>query len=308
MKRSPFISGFTDEVSDDLDVQIRALKELGWSHIDLRTVDGKNVSGLSDDEFERVHARLCENGITIACFGSTVANWGRDARSDTELDLQELRNSIRHMHKAGVRHLRIMSYKIDGPVPLGHELESVVIANIRKITEIAADNDIVCLHENCLSWGGQSHLHSLRLLEAVDSPALRLVFDTGNPVSMLDVRGEQPYGYQNPYHFFDQVRDYVDYIHIKDAVIDNGEVRYVFPGEGDAMVGEILDSLAEHETVLPISIEPHIAVVFHDPSVTATSEDRWSTFIDYGNQFVSMATEAGISFGPEQPITGRNRL
>ncbi|MEJ2058445.1 MAG: hypothetical protein P8X39_11475 [Desulfofustis sp.] len=51
MKRSPFISGFTDEVSDDLDVQIRALKELGWSHIDLRTVDGKNVSGLSDDEF-----------------------------------------------------------------------------------------------------------------------------------------------------------------------------------------------------------------------------------------------------------------
>ena len=29
-------------------------KELGWNHIDLRTVDGKNVSTLSDDEFARM--------------------------------------------------------------------------------------------------------------------------------------------------------------------------------------------------------------------------------------------------------------
>ena len=63
----------------------------------------------------------------------------------------------------------------------------MVIGNIKKITELAEDNGVVCLHENCLSWGGQSHLHSLRLLDAVDSPALRLVFDTGNPVSMKDV-------------------------------------------------------------------------------------------------------------------------
>jgi len=298
MKSSTIISGFTDEVSDDLDVQIRALKELGWSHIDLRTVDGKNVSSLSDDEFDRVHERLASEGITIACFGSTVANWGRDARRDLELDLAELKNSIRHMHKARVRYLRIMSYKIDRPVPLGHEFESVVLDNIGKITEVAADNGIVCLHENCLSWGGQSHLHSLRLLETVDSPALRLVFDTGNPVSMQDVRGKEPYGYQNPYHFFDQVRDYVDYIHIKDAVVEDNRVRYVFPGDGEAMIGEILESLTEDETSVPISIEPHVAVVFHDPSVTATFEDRWNTFIDYGKHFVTMAGEAGISFRP----------
>jgi len=297
MSSSSIISGFTDEVSDDLDVQIRALQELGWNHIDLRTVAGKNVSSLSADEFDRVHERLLADDISIACFGSTVANWGRDASSDLALDLAELKNSIRHMHKAGVPYLRIMSYRIDKPVPLGHELESVIIANIRKITELAEDNGIICLHENCLSWGGQSHLHSLRLLEAVDSPALRLVFDTGNPVSMLDVRGKEPYGHQDPYHFFDQVRDYVDYVHIKDAVLENGAVRYVFPGEGEAMIGEILGSLKEAEQCVPISIEPHVAVVFHDPSVTASFKDRWNTFIDYGHQFVALAGKAGISFG-----------
>lgn len=296
MKRSTIISGFTDEVSDDLDVQIRALDELGWHHIDLRTVDGKNVSALSDDEFDRVYERLTEHGIEIACFGSTVANWGRDASTDLALDLEDMKNCVRHMHKAGARYLRIMSYRISEPIPLGHEMESTVIANIRKIVEIAEDSGVVCLHENCLSWGGQSHLHSLRLLEEVDSPALRLVFDTGNPVSMRDISTVEPYGWQNPCYFFDQVRDYVDYVHIKDAVLEGDEVRYVFPGRGAGMVNEILERLAGDDRVIPISIEPHVSVVFHDPTVTASFTERWNTFIDYGNQLVGLAHKAGISF------------
>ena len=293
------ISGFTDEVSDDLDVQIRALKELGWNHIDLRTVDGKNVSTLSDDEFARVHRKLEENGITIACFGSTVANWGREVNSDLERDLEELRTSIRHMQTAGVRYIRIMSYKVNEPEPLGSPMEEQVITGIRKIAEIAEDNGVVCLHENCQTWGGQSHEHCLRLLEAIDSPALRLIYDTGNPVSMKDVRGNDPYYYQDSYLFYDRVKDFVDYIHIKDAVVENDEPRYVFPGEGGGRVREILKSVAEERPGLPISIEPHVAVVFHDPSVQASFKERWSSFIDYGKQAVRVAEEAGIVFSTD---------
>ncbi len=192
MKRVSIISGFTDEVSDDLGVQIKALRELGWSHVDLRTVGGKNVSSLTDDEFDRVHEQLAEQGITIACFGSTVANWGRDAFNDFDTDLAEMKRSVRHMRRAGVRSIRIMSYRVDEPVPLGSEIESRILFNIGELVKVAEDNGVICLHENCQTWGGQSYLHSLRLLEAVDSPALRLIFDTGNPVSMKDVRGEVP--------------------------------------------------------------------------------------------------------------------
>ncbi|MGI9536400.1 MAG: sugar phosphate isomerase/epimerase family protein [Desulfocapsaceae bacterium] len=296
MNTTSIITGFADEVSDDLDVQIRAIQELGWKHIDLRTVDGKNVSSLSDDEFERAYHRLQENDIAIACFGSTVANWGREVNSDLAQDLEELRTSIRHMQSAGVRYLRIMSYKVAEPAPLGGEMESAIINGIKQIVEMAEDGGVVCLHENCLTWGGQSYLHSLRLLDAVDSPALRLVFDTGNPVSMKDVRGSDPYDYQDAYLFFEQVKEYVDYIHIKDAVVDSDGVRYVFPGQGDGRVREILKSVSETRPGLPISIEPHVSVVFHDPSIQASFEDRWNNFVEYGRQVVSMAKEAGITF------------
>ena len=299
MERTSIISGFTDEVSDDLEVQIRALKELGWRHIDLRTVNGKNVSSLSAEEFDNVHRQLEENGIKIACFGSTVANWGREVNRDLEQDLNELRTSISHMQKAGVRYLRIMSYKVDEPEPLGSPMEKDVIAGISKIVEIAEDNGVVCLHENCLTWGGQSAEHSLRLLEAVDSPALRLVFDTGNPVSMKDVSGSDPHYFQDSFLFFEQVKEFVDYLHIKDAVVENDGPRYVFPGEGGGRVKEILKSAAEERPGLPISIEPHVAVVFHDPTVQASFEERWSSFIEYGRQTVQLAEEAGIVFSSD---------
>ena len=207
-----------------------------------------------------------------------------------------LRTSIHHMQKCGVRHIRIMSYKVDEPDFLGSSMESAIIDGIKKIVEMAEDGGIICLHENCLTWGGQSYLHSLRLLEAVDSPALRLVFDTGNPVPMKDVRGNGPYQFQDPYVFYEQVEEFVDYIHIKDAVVEGDGVRYVFPGKGDGRVREILKSVSENRPGLPISIEPHVSVVFHDPSIQAPFQDRWNNFIEYGRQVVSMAEEAGIVF------------
>lgn len=296
MTASSIISGFTDEVSDDLSVQIKVLKELGWNHIDLRTVNGKNISALSDDEFDVAHEMLVENGITISCFGSTIANWSRDARNSLELDLEELNNSICHMKKADVRYIRIMSYKVDSPIGLESDFESLVVKNIREIVSIAEANGIVCLHENCETWGGQSYLHSLRLLEQINSPALKLVFDTGNPVSMQHVAGTEPFAYQDSLEFFKQVQEHVAYLHIKDAYREKNALRYTFPGKGDGKVKEILRYVSQNDMYIPISIEPHVAVVFHNPSIKAPLEERWNTFIEYGNQLVAIAEEAGIVF------------
>ena len=290
------ISGFTDEVSDDLMLQIKALKELGWGHIDLRTVNGKNVSSLSDDEFDRIYEQLTENDIEIACFGSSIANWGRSAQDSFELDLTEMKQSVRHMKKAGVQFIRIMSYKVDKPIELGSDLESVIIKNIKQIAQMAEDHGIICLHENCETWGGQSCHHSLRLLEKVNSPALKLVFDTGNPFSMKYIYGPEPYSYQDSYRFFQEVLPHIAYLHIKDGRMEDGVVRYTFPGEGSGRVKEILGYISDHDLTMPISIEPHVAVVYHDPSIKAPFQERWKNFIDYGNQLVALAEEAGITF------------
>jgi sugar phosphate isomerase/epimerase len=290
------LSGFADEVSDDLTLQIKALKTLGWRYIDLRTIGSKNVSSLNDVEFDNAHRLLAENDIEIACFGSTIANWGRDARSALDLDLLEMKNSINHMKKAGVRFIRIMSYQIDSPSRLDSDHEVLVIENLRRIVTLAEENGVVCLHENCETWGGQSCHHSLRLLEKIDSPALKLVFDTGNPVSMHYIAGEPPYAYQDSLKFFREVHDHVAYLHVKDARWIDNRLHYTFPGEGQGHVAAILRMVKQEKMDIPIAIEPHMAVVFHDPAITASAMERWQNFIDYGNQLVRMAEAAGITF------------
>lgn len=290
------ITGFTDEISDNLSLQIKALKELGWNYIDLRTVDGKNVSSLTNREFDQVHQQLTENKIQISCFASTIANWNRNAIKSFDFDMLEMKSSIRHMKKANVRFIRIMSYKVESPSKLGSEYEKIVIENLKKIVRLAEDNGIVCLHENCETWGGQSYHHSLRLLEEVNSPALKLVFDTGNPVNTHHIAGNEPYSYQDSLKFFQKVRTHVEYLHIKDAFWINDSLHYTFPGEGDGNVLEILGLMKKYDMDIPISIEPHVAVVFHDQSITATPEERWDSFINYGNRLVIMAKEAGIVF------------
>ena len=47
-----FLTGFADEAGSSLDIQIKATKELGWKYIETRNIDGKNLSTLTDAEFD----------------------------------------------------------------------------------------------------------------------------------------------------------------------------------------------------------------------------------------------------------------
>jgi len=52
------LSGFADEVSEDLNVQLDTFQKLGIAYIEFRGVWGKNVLALSDDEVKAVKADL----------------------------------------------------------------------------------------------------------------------------------------------------------------------------------------------------------------------------------------------------------
>ena len=46
-----YFTGFADEAAPDLAGQISATKELGWSNIESRAIDGTNIHDLSDEAF-----------------------------------------------------------------------------------------------------------------------------------------------------------------------------------------------------------------------------------------------------------------
>lgn len=282
-----FLTGFADEAAQDLTTQIKATKEIGWTRISARGVNGANIHELPQKEFDQVADQLDEAHITIPEFGSLIGNWGKKISSDFEITLAEIERAIPRMQRLGTPLIRIMSYAQEPWGSEQHEHER--FRRLREIHTRFADAGLQAVHENCMNWGGFSADHTLRLVEEV--PGLKLVFDTANPVFQLDRSKPQADGtfpWQDPLEFYHKVKEHIVHIHIKDCTHpptgQSEPAKYTLPGEGQARVQDILKQLKADHYKGGIAIEPHVATVFH---ATDGQEPDWQqcydSYVQYGH-------------------------
>jgi len=297
-----FLTGFADEASSDFAIQIQATQELGWRFIEARNINGKNLSSLTDAEFEDVERRLDASGIRINCFGSAVANWQRHPRKaeDFEASKTELERVFPRMEKLGVKLLRGMSFLTPADeAPDSPELEAIIFRKVLLLNKMCADHGIVYGHENCMNYGGLSHLHTLKLLDAVHHDNFKLIFDTGNPTFNYRHIGASPYPLQSAWEFYCNVREHIVHVHIKDGLAlprpdgARPNAEYTYPGDGAGDVRAIVRDLVQNGYDGGFSMEPHIAAVFHARNPEQSSETvRYSSYIEYGRRFEKLLAEA----------------
>lgn len=286
-----YLTGFADEAAADLDGQIKATKTLGWSNIESRNISGTNIHEISDGEFETVCGKLADAGISVNCFGSAIANWASEITTEFDITLDQVKCAIPRMQKLGTKLIRIMSYARLKDNEPDDQAEDERFRRLRAIKMMFDDAGITVVHENCMNYGGLSFEHTLKMIEHV--PGLRLVFDTGNPVFNDDHSKPKPYPKQSSWEFYSNVKEHISYIHIKDCVwnAEKGDADYTYPGEGDGDVKRILADLIGGGYDGGISIEPHLAAVFHDKSVKASPEEMMSTYIEYGKRLETLLKE-----------------
>lgn len=288
-----YLTGFADEASQDLETQINTTKALGWNAIESRGIWGTNIHDLDEERFETACGMLHAANVHVNCFGSTIANWAKTIEDPFEITLAELDRAIPRMKQLGTKLIRIMSYaRCRGPEQ--HAAER--FARLREIQARFADAGLTPVHENCMNYGGLSWHHTLELVENV--PGLKLVFDTGNPAITLDL--EKGGGAtQDPLEFYSQVREHVAYVHIKDARLEGDDEIYSYPGEGHGRIPEILQALIDDGYQGGLSIEPHMASVFHDPDAAqASEEESVQIYLEYGRRLMGLLKDAGVAPSP----------
>ena len=299
-----FLTGFADEAGAALDVQIRATKELGWKYIETRKIGDKTLATLSDAEFDEFYGKLADAGIEINCYGSAVANWARHPRKeeDFQLSIDEVKAAIPRMHKLGTKLLRGMSFcMVKDEDPESPELEEMIFRKVRYLVELCADNGIVYGHENCMNYGGYSHLHTLKLLEKVNHDNMKLIYDTGNPVFNYRRIGSAPYPLQSSWEFYKNVREHIIYVHIKDGLAIPGDdcsvrppVTFTYAGDGAGDVRAIVKDLLATGYDGGFSMEPHLKCVFHeDNGQTTEDEIRYNNYVSYGKKFEKLLVDCG---------------
>lgn len=291
------LMGIGDEAGGSLDSQIKATKELGWKHIEMRGVEvpgfaKDNFHNIPDAAFDQAVAKLQENGISVYAFGSTIMNWAKTVETPFDVTVAEVKRAIPRMQKIGTKFVRVMSFK---PKDEESEIPAVVFERVKEVTKMFLDAGIQPVHENCMNYGGMSWQHAMQILDKV--PGLKWVFDTANPIFNKDRRGAKPWGRQDPWEFWLQMKPHTAHIHIKDATWNpaKNDADYNWPGEGQGRVKDILRDAFASGYSAGISIEPHMVVVFHDTTgsgKSVTEEDTRVNFVEYGKRLEKLIAEA----------------
>lgn len=288
-----FLSGVADEAGSNIDTQIKATRELGWKNLEARVVEVTgypkgNIHDIPDRAFDILCDKIAAAGVKIHCFGSAIANWGKKIDQPFDSSLAEAKRAIPRMQKLGTKFVRIMSFAVrDGD----DQMEEERFDRLREITKMFLDGGIQPVHENCMNYGGMGWPFALKLLDNV--PGLKWLFDTANPVFNDDRSKPKPWRKQDPWEFYTHVKPLVVHVHIKDAKWNpaKNDADYTYPGDGDGAVRPIIKDLLASGYDAGFSIEPHVAVVFHDNAVTASEETQFSTYVEYGRRLEKLIAD-----------------
>ncbi len=235
------LCAFADEADPKISGQIAALKKNGIPCLEMRGVDGKNVTELTVAEARELRSRLEAEGIRVWSVGSPLGKIGLADDFEKHLDL--FRHTLELGDALGAGALRMFSFYLpEGAAPADHRGQ--VFEQLGRMIEAAKGCPLLLCHEN------EKGIYGTMAKECADLhanfPVLRAVFDPANFIQCG----------QPTLPAWELLHPYVEYFHVKDAFSDG---RVVPAGCGEGHLPELLAAYkAQGGSVL--TLEPHLSV------------------------------------------------
>lgn len=224
------------------------LRRLGIRYMSIRGVDGRNIGDYSIEEIKTsIVPRLKEGKILVSSIGSPIGKILVDDDAAFEKQKEVLDTLCQGCVAMDCKYIRVFSFYIpENQNP--DQYKEQVVAKMKSFTEVAEKYDVILLHENEKDIYGDIGIRCKTLLDEVDSPNFKGIFDFANFVQCQE----------DPQQCYDLLRDYIEYIHIKDAVFDDNQ--NVLCGTGDGKIPELLKAFVESGYKGFLTLEPHLVL------------------------------------------------
>ncbi len=237
-----FMSGFSDEIHEDLEIQLKSLQKLEIPYIEIRGVNGKSITFYKLEEVSSFYEQIKAHRIHVSALASPIGKIFITEPFDEHLELFKHTVDIAKLIKT--QYIRMFSFYI--PNHLYSDYKEEVVRRLKIFTKIAEENNIILLHENEKDIYGDSPKRCLELIQTINSPNFKITFDFANFIQC---------GY-NPLDAYSLLKDEIIYFHMKDARFSDKQVVPVGLGDGD--IKPILKKAIQNGYQGFLSLEPHL--------------------------------------------------
>jgi 3-dehydroshikimate dehydratase len=239
------LAAFADEISPNLDEQIKVCRQNGITHFELRSVGGKNVLDFDKALRNEIKTKLQANGLGVAAIGSPIGKVKIDEPWD--LHFNRFKIAVDAAEFFGAAMVRVFSYYPPDMESILDYRDEVLRRFGQKLEHMKSHPNITLIHENERQIYGEQCRECVDLMKSIDSPQLRSAFDFANFVQVG----------QKPLECWPELKPYTVHIHIKDALAGTGKV--VPAGKGDGQLAPILSDAYKSGYRGFLSLEPHLA-------------------------------------------------
>lgn len=249
------LAAFADEVDTSIDKQIAAMKEEGIHYLEIRGVDGENISDITLKKAGEIRKKMNDAGLDVWSLGSPFGKIGIEEEFMPHLD--KFCHGLELAEVLGAKCIRLFSFFIPDGKPAA-DFRNAVMERLAMFVEKANGSGLILCHENEKGIYGDIATRCLEIHQTV--PELKAVFDPANFVQCGQETKEA----------WSMLSPYVEYMHIKDAKPDG----FVVPaGEG---VGNLPYLLSEYSGEI-LTLEPHLTVF---KGLAGLEREREKTEID----------------------------
>ncbi|MBK9166531.1 MAG: sugar phosphate isomerase/epimerase [Bryobacterales bacterium] len=256
------IAAITDEFSQDLATALDSMAAIGMTGAELRMVNGKNVIDLTDEELDEARKMCADRGMEVISVASPLLKCTLPNSPDIDPRFQQdmfaakygygdqgrlTNRAIDIAKRLGAPIIRVFSFwRTVEP----DRCFSQIVAALSDLAAKAAKQNLIIGLENEHACNIATASESVRVLNAVKHPNLKLVWDPAN----CYLSGEDPY----PAGYGGLPADRIAHVHIKDCFIEEGHKPFWGPVGtcGIDWRGQ-LDALARDGYQGWISLETH---------------------------------------------------
>jgi len=231
------LAAFADEADSKISEQIKIMAENGIDYLEIRGVDGENISDITKEKAAEVRKKLDEAGLAVWSLGSPYGKIG--INDDFLPHLDKFKYGLELAEILGAKHIRMFSFY----VPLGdaEKYKDKVMHRLEQLILAAEGYNVILCHENEKGIYGDIASRCQEIHQTF--PQLKAIFDPANFIQCG----------QDTVEAWAMLAPYVEYMHIKDALPDGSVVP---AGKG---IGNIPYLLKNYKGSI-LTIEPHLSV------------------------------------------------